>query len=93
MKKKLEGKIMIPIVALFIISILVFRERAGISYDETDAAVRKWEYIYTPDILQTPECIILTSDEDISSAYLDIMETVLTGMTYARLIRILIQQC
>ena len=80
MKKKLAGKIMIPIVALFIISILVFRERAGISYDETDAAVRKWEYIYTPDILQTPECIILTSDEDISSAYLDIMETVLTGM-------------
>ena len=47
MKKKLAGKIMIPIVALFIISILVFRERAGISYDETDAAVRKWEYIYT----------------------------------------------
>lgn len=80
MKKKLAGKIMIPIVALFIISILVFRERAGISYDETDAAVRKWEYIYTPDILQTPECIILTSAEDISSAYLDIMETVLTGM-------------
>lgn len=80
MKKKLAGKIMIPIVALFIISILVFRERAGISYDETDAAVKKWEYIYTPDILQTPECIILTSAEDISSAYLDIMETVLTGM-------------
>ena len=71
---------MIPIVALFIISILVFRERAGISYDETDAAVKKWEDIYTPDILQTPECIILTSAEDISSAYLDIMETVLTGM-------------
>ncbi len=80
MKKKLAGKIMIPIVALFIISILVFRERAGISYDETDAAVKKWEDIYTPDILQTPECIILTSAEDISSAYLDIMETVLTGM-------------
>ena len=80
MKKKLAGKIMIPIVALFIISILVFRERAGISYDETDAAVKKWEDIYTPDILQTPECIILTSAEDRSSAYLDIMETVLTGM-------------
>ncbi len=69
MKKKLAGKIMIPIVALFIISILVFRERAGISYDETDAAVKKWEDIYTPDILQTPECIILTSAEDMITAY------------------------
>ena len=80
MKKKLAGKVMLPVVALFILSILVFRERAGISYDETDAAVKKWETVYTQDIERTPECLVLTSGEDISEVYLGIIETVLDGM-------------
>lgn len=80
MKGKLAGKVMIPVVALFILSILVFRERAGIGYEETDAAVKKWETAYTDEIMQTQECLILTSDEDISSIYIDIVQTVLSCM-------------
>ena len=80
MKSKIVGKVMLPVAALFILSILVFRERAGIGDDETDAAVRKWETIYTEETEPDKECLILISDEDICGVYLEMMELVCSGM-------------
>ena len=80
MKKKIAGKVLLPVAALFVLSILVFRERAGIGYEQTSAAVREWETIYTEEIELTKECLILTSAEAVSDTYLGIMETVLDGM-------------
>lgn len=80
MNSRIVGKVMLPVAALFILSFLVFRERAGIGVDETDAAVRGWETFYTEEIEQKPECLILTSDEDICEVYLDMVELVCTGM-------------
>ena len=42
MRKKIAGKVLLPVAALFVLSILVFRERAGIGYEQTSAAVREW---------------------------------------------------
>ena len=80
MRKKIAGKVLLPVAALFVLSILVFRERAGIGYEQTSAAVREWETIYTEEIELTKECLILTSAEEVSDTYLGIMETVLDGM-------------
>ena len=41
MKRKVVGKVMLPVFALFVLSILVFRERAGIGYEQTDAQARE----------------------------------------------------
>lgn len=79
-RKKIAGKTLLPVAALFVLSILVFRERAGIGYEQTSAAVREWEVIYTEEIELTKECLILTSAEEVSGTYLGIMETVLDGM-------------
>ena len=41
MGKKIAGKVLLPVAALFVLSILVFRERAGIGCSE-----RMGNYIY-----------------------------------------------
>ena len=57
---------MLPVFALFVLSILVVRERAGIGYEQTDAQAREWNLSYSDEVEQDIKCLILTSDEDLS---------------------------
>jgi len=80
MKRKIVGKVMLPVFALFVLSILVFRERAGIGYEQTDAQAREWNLSYSDEVEQDIKCLILTSDEDVSCEYGKMMEFVCDSM-------------
>ena len=80
MKRKVVGKVMLPVFALFVLSILVFRERAGIGYEQTDAQAREWNLSYSDEVEQDIKCLILTSDEDVSCEYGKMMEFVCDSM-------------
>ena len=80
MRRKIVGKVMLPVAALFVLSILVFRERAGIGYEQTDAQAEEWSVSYSEEIKQDTVCLILTSDEDVSSEYGKMMEFVCDNM-------------
>ncbi len=80
MRRKIVGKVMLPVAALFVLSILVLRERAGIGYEQTDAQAEEWSVSYSEEIKQDTVCLILTSDEDVSSEYGKMMEFVCDNM-------------
>lgn len=81
MRGKIVGKVMLPVFALFVLSILVFRERAGIECEQTDAQAGEWNFAYTEEVSQDTVCLILTSgDDDVSREYGDMMEFVCDSM-------------
>ena len=80
MKKKIVGKVMLPVIALFVLSMLVFRERAGIGYEDANAAAKAQNAVYTDDVEQEKVCLILELDEEVSHKYADMMELVCDGM-------------
>lgn len=80
MRGKIIGKVMLPVAALFVLSILVFRERAGIGYEQTDVQAKEWNSSYTQEVEQDTVCLILASEEDVSLAYADMMEYVCGSM-------------
>ena len=84
MRRKAFGKIMVPVLALFLLSLLIFRERAGIDYDHTGDGNNGWNTAsYTDAVSQTPSCLILSSSEAVSTQYTDMMQKVLSGMKIA----------
>ena len=83
MRKKIAGKVLLPVAALFVLSILVFRERAGIGYEQTSAAVREWETIYTEEIELTKECLILIRTVCKRSAYRHTMNSLHPRQIYS----------
>lgn len=80
MKKKQIVKVMIPIAALILCGIIVLLERYGV----TNNYVQTYELLedsdFTADVKEQKICLMLTSEEEVSAIYEEMMDNVLDGM-------------
>lgn len=72
-------KVLIPIAALFCCGILVLAERYGVKKEKIETVTTD-KASFTAAVESETSCLILTSEETISSTYQEMMETVLNGM-------------
>lgn len=80
MKKKQIVKVMIPITALILCGIIVLLERYGV----TSRYVQTYELLeesdFTSEVKEQKTCLMLTSEEEVSVIYEEMMNRVLDGM-------------
>ncbi len=72
-------KVFIPLMALFVCGVVVLAERYGVRKEDIEIVTPDTSS-FTPPVEQEKSCLILTSEEDVSAIYRDMMGIVLDGM-------------
>lgn len=80
MKGKHGFKIVIPVIALFLCGVVVILERYGITYEYTKGTEKEKNPEFSEEVTLQKSCLILTSEEEVSAIYEEMMSDVLDGM-------------
>lgn len=80
MKKKQIVKVMIPITALILCGIIVLLERYGVTSNYVQTCELLKDSDFTADVREQNTCLMLTSEEEVSVIYEEMMDHVLDGM-------------
>lgn len=80
MRKKQIIKVMIPVAALILCGIIVLLERYGVTNDYIQTYRLLETSEFTEDVTEEKTCLMLTSEEEVSAIYEEMMDNVLDGM-------------